>query len=69
LATIFYRCFFGNERGQRNRYESIYKKNQRLGVALVNERKDYKTTTTGDPVALAKEMYSKYRSVAGDAYR
>lgn len=35
----------------------------------VKERKDYKTTTTGDPIALAKEMYSKYRSVVGDAYK
>jgi len=26
----------------------------------VNERKDYKTSTTGDPIALAKAMYNKY---------
>jgi alpha-N-acetylglucosaminidase len=35
----------------------------------VNERKDYKTTTTGDAVTLSKAMYDKYRSIVGDAYR
>ena len=29
----------------------------------VNERKDYKLTTTGDPIVMAKAMYEKYRSV------
>jgi alpha-N-acetylglucosaminidase len=29
----------------------------------VNERKEYKLTTTGDPIVMAKAMYEKYRSV------
>ena len=33
----------------------------------VNERKDYKLTTTGDPIVLAKAMYKKYRSVIQNA--
>ncbi len=33
----------------------------------VNERKDYKLTTTGDPIAVAQAMYEKYRSAIKNA--
>ncbi len=33
----------------------------------VNERKDYKQATTGDPIVLAKAMYKKYRPVIQNA--
>lgn len=35
----------------------------------VNKRKDYKITTTGEPVALAQEMYSKYRLTIESGYK
>lgn len=35
----------------------------------VNERKDYITTTTGDPIALAKEMYNKYHLAVESTYK